>query len=85
MCSYKKIDWLSAEKNGDLSAFSPEITSRLEPLYSRVNEDVETISCEIEQVSSILKETADCLLPSFEPKRKKWRESASSYGMEVLQ
>ena len=85
MCSYKKIDRLSAEKNGDLSTFSAEITSRLEPLYSRVNEDVETISCEIEQVSSILKETADRLLPSFEPKRKKWRESVSSYGMEVLQ
>ena len=64
---------LSAERNGDLGVFSAEITSRLEPLYSRVYEDAETISCEIEQVASILKETADRLLPSFEPKRrKKW-------------
>ena len=31
MCSYKKIDWLGGEKNGDLAAFSAEITSRLEP------------------------------------------------------
>ena len=38
----------------------------------------ETISCEIEQVASILKETADRLLPSFEPKRKKWRDEILS-------
>ena len=38
-------------------------------------EDAESISCEIKQVASILKETADRLLPSFEPKRKKkWRD-----------
>ena len=30
--SLKKIDWVGAEKNGDLAAFSAEITSRLEPL-----------------------------------------------------
>ena len=65
MYSYKRIDWLSAEKNGDLGAFSAEITSRLKPLYSRVYEDAETISCEIEQVASVLKETADRLLPTF--------------------
>ena len=79
MCSYKMIDWLSAEKNGDLAAFSAEITSRLELLYSRVYEDAKSICCEIEQVASILKETAGRLLPSFEPKRKKkWRNDILS-------
>ena len=32
-CGFKKIDWVSAEKNGDLAAFSAEVTSRLELLY----------------------------------------------------
>ena len=51
--------------------FSAEITSRLEPLYSRVYDDAESISDEIEQVVSIRKETADHLLPSIELRRKK--------------
>ena len=46
--SYKKIDWLGAEKNGDLAAFSAEITSRLETLYNRVYDDAGSISSEIE-------------------------------------
>ena len=77
--SYKKIDWLGAEKNGDLAAFSAEITSRLETLYNRVYDDARSISSEIEQVASILKETADRLLPSIEPRRKKrWRDDTLS-------
>ena len=54
MCGYMKIDWLTAERDGSLAAFSAEIKSRLEPLYSRVCEDAESISCEIEQVASIM-------------------------------
>lgn len=78
-CSFKKIDWLSAEKNGDLAAFSAEITARLEPLYSRVYDDAESTSGEIELVASILKETADRLLPSIEPRRKKkWKDDILS-------
>ena len=77
--SYKKIDWLGAEKNGDLAAFSAEITSRLETLYNRVYDDAGCIISEIEQVASILKETADRLLPSIEPRRKKrWRDDTLS-------
>ena len=36
--SFKKIDWIGAEKNGDLVLFSDEIRNKLEPLhvYSRV-------------------------------------------------
>ena len=61
----KKIDWVGAEKNGDLAAFSAEVTSRLEPLYSNVYGDAESIDSEIELVASILKETADQLLLYF--------------------
>ena len=76
---YKKFDWLSAERNGSLAVFSAEIKSRLEPLNSRVYEDAESTSYEIEQVASILKETADRLLPSFEPQsRKKWKDDVLS-------
>ena len=75
----KKIDWVVAEKNGNLAAFSAEITSRLEPLYSRVYDDTESISGEIEGVASILKETADRLLPCIEPITKKRRDGILSY------
>ena len=47
--SFKKIDWVGAEKSGDLALFSAEMKDRLEPLYSRVCDDVEVISSEIEQ------------------------------------
>ena len=63
---------VNAEKNGDLVPFSAAITCSLEPLYSRVYDNAESIVVysEIEQVAcyaSILKETADRLVPCFEP------------------
>jgi len=73
--SFKMIDWVGAEKNGDLAAFSTKITSRLEPMYSRVYDDAESISGEIDPVASILKETADRLLSCIEHRgKKKWRD-----------
>ena len=43
--------WVGAERNGDLAAFSAEVKSRLEPLYSNVYGD----ASEIELVASVLK------------------------------
>ena len=59
--------------------FSAEIRNSLEPLYSKVYDNVELISSEIEKVATLLKETADHLLPCMEPrKRKKWRDDTLS-------
>ena len=75
----KKIDWVGAKKNGDLAAFSAEITTKLEPLYSKVYDDAESISGEVARVASILKETADQLLPCIEPRKKKnWKDDILS-------
>ena len=75
----QKIDWVGADKSRNLAAFSAEVTSRLEPLYRNLYDYAESISSEIELVVSILVETADKLLPSFEPKKKKeWRDDIIS-------
>ena len=77
--SFKRIDWIGAEKNGDFALFSDEIRNKLEPLYSRVYDDVEDINSNIQHVADILKETADHMLPCVQPKKKrKWRDDALS-------
>ena len=77
--SFKRIDWIGAEKNGDLALFFDEIRNKLEPFYSRVYDAVEDINCNIQQVADILKETGNCLLPCVQPKKKKkWRDDTLS-------
>ena len=74
--SFKRIDWIGAEKNGDLALFLDEIRSKLEALYSRLYNDVEDINSNIQHVADILKETADCLLSREQ--LKKWRDDTLS-------
>ena len=76
--SFKRIDWI-AKKNGDLGLFSNEIRNKLEPLYSRVYDDVEGINSNIQKVADILRAAGNCLLPCVQPmKEKKWRDDTFS-------
>lgn len=59
--------------------FSAEVRTGLEPLFTRVYDNAEAKSGEIEQVASFLKETAERLLPCVQPRRKtKWRDNILS-------
>ena len=44
--------------------------TKLEPMYSRVYDDVEVINSNIKLVADILKETAERLLPCVQPKKR---------------
>ena len=68
--SHKKIDWVEARKSGALDAFTAEVQTRLGPLITRVYDSAEMVNSEIEQVTRLLTEVAEELLPCVQPKRR---------------
>ena len=71
----KRIDWVEAEKSGSLDKFASEIRTRIEPLPTRVHDNGEVISNDIEQVAGLLIDTAEMILPCVQPRRRtKWRD-----------
>ena len=55
----KRIDLVEAEKSGTLDKFAFEIQISIEPLLTRVHDDGEVISNEIEQVAGLLINSAE--------------------------
>ena len=75
----KRIDLVEAEKSGDLDKFASEIRTRIERLLTRMHDNVEEISKEIEQVAGLLIDTAERVLPCVQPRRRtKWRDKVLS-------
>ena len=66
----KRIDWVEAEKSGALDKYMSEIRTRIEPLLTRIHDDGEVISNDIEQVAGVLIDTAEKVLPCVQPRRK---------------
>ena len=74
-----RIDWVETEKTGATLLFASDVRSKLEPLFNGVYDDAVIIGDEIEQVATILQQSAIRLLPSIQPKReRKWRDDVLS-------
>ena len=61
---------MEARKSGPLDAFTAEVQTRLGPLITRVYDCTEMVNSEIEQVTRLLTEMTEELLPCVKPKRR---------------
>ena len=73
------FNWIESKKSGALAVFATEIQRKLEPFINRVYDNAEMISREIEQIATILHDTAVSLLPCVQLRRRsKWRDDVLS-------